>query len=663
VGAAGPPLLFGLRLWASVCLTLYVAFWLEFETPYWAATTAAIVCQPSLGASLRKASFRIIGTFISATAIIVLTASFPQNRVGFLLGLALWCALCGLVASILQNFAAYAAALAGYTAAIIATRELGATGGIHGDVLMLAVNRVTEVCTGIVCAGLVLAGTDFGHARRRLAATFAEITAAISRGFYRSFAAEGPEFLELRLVRHGLIRRVAALGAVIDEAIGESTELRYRSRSLQAAVDGLFAALGGWRTVANHIEHASELSPCETEGVLSKLPELVHAAPSFASAMDWAANPPELQQACRAAARGLVTLRCTTPSEQVVADYTAKTLLAMARAFHGLAQLSNPAGPISRLRLARVRVPDWMPSIVNALRVFVTLAAVGLFWIATAWPSGAMAIAFAAIIVAKYGPKQDDAYAAANSFLFGTILAASLAAYFAFTVLPLLSTFAGLSLALGAVLIPVGALAAQPWRGQLFGAATIMFVPLLAPANHMTYNAQQFYNSALAIGVGVLFTVLAFRLLPPLSPARRMQRLLWLTRRDLRRLIVRQKPAGQNEWENRIYGRLSVMPPQAELRQGAQLAAALFVGNEAIRLRRVANRFGLRKETADALAALAGGNSAAAIAQLATIDRSLAAMPDRQPEAKARLRARASIFVLTDALARHAGYFDAETPR
>ncbi|MGH6795277.1 MAG: FUSC family protein, partial [Methylocella sp.] len=52
--AAGPPLLFGLRLWASVCLALYVAFWLELDNAYWAGLTAAIVCQPQLGASLRK---------------------------------------------------------------------------------------------------------------------------------------------------------------------------------------------------------------------------------------------------------------------------------------------------------------------------------------------------------------------------------------------------------------------------------------------------------------------------------------------------------------------------------------------------------------------------------------------------------------------------------
>ena len=47
---AGPPMLFGLRLWASVCLALYVAFWLELDNASWAGTSAALVCQPLLGA-------------------------------------------------------------------------------------------------------------------------------------------------------------------------------------------------------------------------------------------------------------------------------------------------------------------------------------------------------------------------------------------------------------------------------------------------------------------------------------------------------------------------------------------------------------------------------------------------------------------------------------
>jgi uncharacterized membrane protein YccC len=164
-------------MWASVCLALYVAFWLELDNAFWAGTTAAIVCQPHLGASLRKGWFRMIGTVVGAVAIVVLTACFPQDRAAFLVGLALWCAACAFVATLLRNFAAYAASLAGYTAAIIAYDQLGATGGPNGDAFMLAIFRVSEIWIGIVCAGIVLAGTDFGRAPRQLAARFASLSA------------------------------------------------------------------------------------------------------------------------------------------------------------------------------------------------------------------------------------------------------------------------------------------------------------------------------------------------------------------------------------------------------------------------------------------------------------------------------------------------------
>src|ERR1700683_2384567 len=111
--AAGPPLLFGLRLWASVCLALYVTFWLELDNAYWAGTSAALVCQRHLGASLRKGCFRMVGTVVGAVWIVALAAVFPQDRVGFLVGLALWGAACAYVATLLRNFASYAAALAG----------------------------------------------------------------------------------------------------------------------------------------------------------------------------------------------------------------------------------------------------------------------------------------------------------------------------------------------------------------------------------------------------------------------------------------------------------------------------------------------------------------------------------------------------------------------
>src|SRR6516225_8067787 len=62
--AAGPPLFFGLRLWVSVCLALHLAFWLELDNSDWAGVTAALVCQPPVGASLRKGWDRMIGTVV-----------------------------------------------------------------------------------------------------------------------------------------------------------------------------------------------------------------------------------------------------------------------------------------------------------------------------------------------------------------------------------------------------------------------------------------------------------------------------------------------------------------------------------------------------------------------------------------------------------------------
>ena len=46
----------GMRMAASVCLALGIAFWLQLDNPYWAGASAAAVCQPTLGASFRKAA-------------------------------------------------------------------------------------------------------------------------------------------------------------------------------------------------------------------------------------------------------------------------------------------------------------------------------------------------------------------------------------------------------------------------------------------------------------------------------------------------------------------------------------------------------------------------------------------------------------------------------
>jgi len=655
-----PALLFGLRLWASVCLALYVAFWLELDNAYWAGTSAAIVCQPDLGASLRKGWFRMIGTVVGAVAIVVMTACFPQDRAAFLVSLALWGAACAFVSTLLRNFAAYSAALAGYTAAIIASDQLGAVGGLNGQAFTLAVTRATEICIGIVCAGIVLAVTDLGGARRRLAGLLASIFAEIAGHFTDMLARAGQEVPDSQSIRRELTRRVIALDPIIDTALGESSRLRYHSPILQSAVDGLIATIAGWRTLAVHLEHLSrDQAGAETRAVLSHIPWELQAAPIHDSSL-WTAEPSRMRRVCDAAVEALIALPAGTPSLRLLADHAAETLTGLSRALNGLALLvDDPTRPVDRRRGVRPNVPDWLPSLVNAGRAFVTIGAAAIFWIVTAWPNGAAAMTFTAIIVTLFSPRADQAYTIAIGFMIGTALTAALAAIIDFAVLPGLEGFAAFSIGIGLVLVPAGALMAQAWQPAMFTAMAANFLPLLAPANQMTYDTQQFYNSALSIVAGVWVGAISFRLLPPLSPAFRTRRLLDLALRDLRRLAAGPIPRTLQDWQHRNYRRLFVLPDAADPLQRSQLLAALSAGIEIVQLRRIARQFDLGSDLDAALAAVARGDSAAAVDRLARFERVLLSIPDATEGAAAALRARGHILALSEVLTRHAEYFDA----
>jgi uncharacterized membrane protein YccC len=662
--SGAPALLVGLRIWAAVSLALYVAFWLELDNAFWAGTSAAIVCQPSLGASLRKGWFRMTGTVVGAAVIVVLTACFPQDRAAFLVGLALWGAACALVATLLRNFTAYAAALAGYTAAIIASDQLDATGGVNGQAFMLAVSRTSEICIGIVCAGIVLAATDFGGAQRRLAALLAALSAEIVGRFTSSLSLAGPEPPETQSMRREFTRRIIALDPVIDGAIGESSRLRYHSPTLQASVDGLFTALAAWRTVAaTLIRLPQEKAQREVDVVLRTLPLELRAAPAEGEPTHWFADPSRLLRVYEAAVRALIALPAETPSLRLLADHTAELLVGMSRALCGLALLvDDPTRSVRRRRSFPIRVPDWLPSVINAGRAFVTIGAVELVWIVTGWPNGASAVTFAAIGVILFSPKADQAYTAVMSYMVGSGLTAAFAAIVEFAVLPGMATFASFSIAIGLVLVPAGALMVQPWQPAMFTAIATNFVPLLAPTNQMSYDTPQFYNASLAILSGIGAAAISFCMLPPLSPALRTRRLLALTLRDLRRLAAGRIPRVSEDWEGRMYSRLSVLPDAAEPSQRALLVTALSVGIEIIQLRRIARRLDLDSDLDAALEAVVLGHSAVATARLARLDLTLTSLPDAGTGTSAALLARARILAMLEALTQHVSYFDGGTP-
>ena len=296
-------------------------------------------------------------------------------------------------------------------------------------------------------------------------------------------------------------------------------------------------------------------------------------------------------------------------------------------ALDGLALLVDAGRPLPGHRRFRLSVPDWVPGLVNGGRAFVTIGAIELFWVVTAWPNGASAIVFSAVALLLLSPKGDQAYAGAMAFAVGVAGGVPAAAIVKFAVLPGLETFPAFCVALGLCLVPVGFVMAQSRQPMVLAVVTAMgfnFMPLLAPTNQMSYDTAHSTILHWRSSSAALSRRCHFGCCRRSRQALRARRLLALTLRDLRRLAVGPLPPRPEAWQGRLYGRLEALPDQAEPLQRAQLLAALSVGDDIMQLRTISGLLDLGPELDAALAALAQGDAAVATTWLARLDRRLA---------------------------------------
>jgi uncharacterized membrane protein YccC len=655
-----PALLFALRLAVSVSLALYIAFWLQLDNAYWAAASAAAVSEPILGASLRKGWYRMIGTLAGGSFIVVLTACCIQHRAAFLIGLAIWGAACAFLATLLRNFASYGAALAGFTAVIIASDILGAVGGADGSVFMVAVTRATEICIGITSAGVVLAATDLGGAQRRLGTALSGLSSEITSRFVESVTATISDDGDAHAQRREFARRVVALDPAIDQAIGESSQLRLHSPHVQRTVSGLIDALAGWQATASHLSGTAYDPPARQElgAILKELSRALAEAELHDSAHRGAADPRNLRRIYRRTMRALTAAPIGGASKQLLFDHAASVLAGVSQSLCGLAVILGepPSAQVFNGRHL-MAVSDWAPPLINACRAFLAISVAELFWVLTAWPSGLICVIWTAITIILFGPRADQAYAGVMRFLFGCSATVVFAGVVKFAVLPQLESFSSVCAVLACFLIPVGTLNAVGWQSGGTAPMAVIFVALLALENTTSYDTVQFYNASLALFAGSGIAVLAFRLLPPQSAEVKARRLLALTLRDLRFLAGNLAPDQYQRWKRLIYTRLSDLPDATKPVQRSQMVAALVAGTEMARLHRMAGRRSMSAPLKAAFDAVARGESALAGAELAHVDQSLVAL-QRRRQTRRRAHSRASVLALSEILVRHAAYFD-----
>lgn len=644
--------LYGMRLATAVSLALFTAFYLQLDSPSWAGTSAAIVCQPIVGSSLLKGVFRMIGTAVGAVAAVLLTAVFPQDRTEFLFAMVVWASLCSFVSTLLRNFAAYAAMLAGYTLIIIAGTSIPAP----EQVFEIAVGRASEICIGIVCGTLVIALTDLGSSPRRLSKLLSQLIAETARHLADVLVKGGARDREGPEVRRALIARTAALDPIIDQAAGEAPELLQRRSVLHAAMNGLFAALSGARIVETHLRSLPEADAHRTASIV-----LARLSPDWLAVQHDASALPQTalsRYGNLRIVRNLVGLRANDLSMRLTADGAADVASGLAAAANGLALLDDPANARDPPRSRGIFVADYLPALVNALRVFLGVGATVLFWIVTEWSSGLQAVVFAAVTIMIFSPMQEKSGEAALGQAIGTGIAAIVASVIKFVFLPDREGFWAFSLIISAALAPLGALSSVPLLAPYFTSATLNLAPLLAPTNEMTYDAAAFFNSTLGLFSGCAAGGLALLLIPPVSTQLRSQRLVDLSIRDLRRLAAGRRRWTLPRWQNRIYGRLIALPEEAEPVQRSYLVSVLSVGLHVIRLQRLSRHGRIGAEISDIQASLAAGDLPKLRVALDALDQEIASIPDTRRGARGRLRARSALLAIGETVNRQNEYFE-----
>ncbi len=144
-------ILFSAKSFAAAMLAYYLALSIGLQRPSWAIITVYIVSQTSVGASLSRSVYRLVGTLVGAAATVFIVPTFVNQPILCSAMLGLWIAGCLCLSLLERTPRGYAFLLAGYTASLIGFPAVS----VPGTIFDLAVIRVEEIAIGILCAGLI----------------------------------------------------------------------------------------------------------------------------------------------------------------------------------------------------------------------------------------------------------------------------------------------------------------------------------------------------------------------------------------------------------------------------------------------------------------------------------------------------------------------------
>ncbi|MDU8418826.1 FUSC family protein [Pseudomonas syringae] len=508
-------------------LTYWLALRLELPQPHTAMITVFIVMQPQSGQVFAKSFYRLLGTLAGSAMMVLLMALFAQNPLPFLGSLALWVGLCSAGAARYRNFRAYGFVLAGYTAAMVGLPALAHPEGSF----MSAVWRVLEITLGILCStaisAAVLPQSSSAAMRNALYLRFGGFARFVVNGLRGDISRAEFETGNVRFVAEAI-----GLEGLRSVTVFEDPHMRRRNGRLNRLNSEFMAVTTRFNALHQllerlRLEQADQVLKHIDPG-LENLAELLDGFADRALTNDDAVLLVTRLESCRAhfpeRVRSLrAELERTLPSDAERLDFHTSfellyrllsELLDYARTHASLADHSHER---EQWKGSFVPRTHWMTALAAGARATCVVGLMSVYWVLTAWPSGASMVLASAATVAlsstTHNPRRMSLQMAG-----GTLLGALSGFIETFFLFPHIDGFPLLCLLLAPVFVLGAYLGSRPqWTG--YGLGLLIFFSLgSVPDNLTVYDPYTFINDYLAMVVGMLICAAAGAIiLPPNS--------------------------------------------------------------------------------------------------------------------------------------------------
>jgi|GEM_PF-1147357 len=495
-----------LVFWLQMTLAFFLCIWVGFELSlgmiHIALSTVCVLAAPNSGAVFSKSKWRFVGTIAAGLFFILLANYFIQAPWLFLMGLALWTALCYVVSVYFRYFQAYAAALAGYTVSILMASTFDADSIVSNTIF-----RVSEVALGIACVAVVF---GIGHIRRGIVRLEPQLKAQATRilvmteGILKTPTTAN----QISLLRHW-VSETSKLQMSLFLLAEEEADYAKQSRSVELALLDIFTPLSQFS------ESVLALAQATNSPEISKARESVLESLRFLSADT---TPDAVQNAINHNIENL-----QKPLDDVLLQI--HDLHQREQVMYILVRLNRLLTALMIYRKARNDVSTYPNRIVGQLvnRQIIFFDAVGVFlgffllswfWVQSQWPYGTDAIIiFSYTLLLQLN--TDRPVLSSVSMLWGLLLASLVVMIIKFMLLPLSGEFTWLILCTAVALIPgcwfkVNSKTVAVGSGYLF-----FFAMLMGFSNEMTYDSVAFINQAVACLIGLFAAIALMAIIHP----------------------------------------------------------------------------------------------------------------------------------------------------